>query len=145
MWSDFQCETLQDYHDLYVKLDVLLLADVFENFRLLCRKFFDLDPAHYVSLPSFAWDACLKFTKCKLELFSDPDMYLFVENNIRGGISMISNRYARANNEYLEDREEFDPDKPTEFITYLDANNLYGFALCQPLPVDNFHFITSRK
>jgi hypothetical protein len=128
-----------EYHDLYLKTDVLLLADVFENFRELCLDYYGLDAAHYFTSPGLAWDAALKLSKVKLELLTDPDMFLMVEKGIRGGISVISNRYSVANNKYMG--PSYDETKPSKFITYLDANNLYGWAMCQPLPTSDFKWI----
>ena len=112
-----------EYHDLYLKSDVLLLADVFEEFRNICMANYSLDPAWYYTSPGLSWDALLKHSKVNLELLTDPDMLLMFEKGIRGGISMISNRYGKANNKYME--EKFDVAQPTKFISYLDANNLY--------------------
>ena len=123
---------LEDYHNLYNQVDILLLADVFENFRDICLKNYKLDPAHYHTAPGLAWDAALKVIKVKLELLSDMDTLLMVEKGIRGGVSMISNRYGKANNEYMGDR--FDGKEPSKYITYLDVNNLYGWAMSKPLP-----------
>ena len=100
MWKTFNCKTFKDYHDLYLKCDVLLLADVFENFRSECMKFYGLDPAHYLSLPGFAFDACLSYTNVSLERLLSPEMFLFVEGAIRGGVSTCNKRYAKANNHY---------------------------------------------
>ena len=119
-------KTLEDYHNLYNKIDVLLLADVFENFRNICIKNYELDPAHYYTAPGLAWDAALKITDVKLELLSDIDMLLMVEKGIRGGVSM-STRYGKANNKYMDD--SFDASKPSKYIAYLDANNLYGWSM----------------
>jgi hypothetical protein len=131
-------KTLGDYHDLYLKTDVLLLADVFENFRKICLDCYGLDPCHYFSSPGLAWDACLKMTKIKLELISDVDMYNFVEKGLRGGLSVITHRKAIANNKYMKD---YDASKPITYIPYLDANNLYGWAMKQYLPYKDFKWV----
>ena len=124
-----------EYHDLYLKTDVVLLADVFENFRDVCLKNYKLDPAWYYTSPGLSWDALLKKTEIKLDLLSDINMILFVEAGIRGGVSMISNRYGKANNKYMEN---YNPKEESKFITYLDANNLYGWGMSQKLPHKNF-------
>ena len=142
VWNTFNCQTLQDYHDLYLKSDVLLLADVFENFRKTCLKHYKLDPCHYYTAPGLAWDACLKETKQNLQLFKDYDMLMMFEQGIRGGISHISKRYATANNKYMKD---FDESKPSSFIQYLDANNLYGWAMSQKRPTHGFKWIDVDK
>ena len=138
VWNTFGCQTLQDYHDLYLKSDVLLLADVFENFRKTCLKYYKLDPCHYYTAPGLAWDACLKLTKQELQLLTDYDMLMMFEKGIRGGITLISKRYAEANNKYMKD---FDKTKPSTFIQYLDANNLYGWAMSQKLPTHGFKWM----
>ena len=138
VWNTFKCKIIKDYHDLYLKSDVLLLADVFENFRKTCLKHYNLDPAHYYTSPGLAWDACLKETAQELELLQDYDMLMMFEKGIRGGITHISKRYAEANNKYMKD---FNPDKPSAFIQYLDANNLYGWAMSQSLPTHGFKWM----
>ena len=142
VWNTFNCQTLQDYHDLYLKSDVLLLADVFENFRKTCLKHYKLDPCHYYTAPGIAWDTCLKETKQNLQLLKDYDMLMMFEQGIRGGISHISKSYASANNKYMKD---FDESKPSSFIQYLDANNLYGWAMSQKLPTHGFKWIDVDK
>ena len=92
-----------NYHDLYLKSDVMLLADVFEEFRNVCLENYNLDPAWYFTAPGLAWDASLKVSKANLELLTDADILLFFEKGTRGGISMISNRFARANNKYMKE------------------------------------------
>ena len=142
VWKTFNMKTLKDYLKLYNETDVLLLADVFENFRDLCLKIYGLDPAHYYTSPGLAWDACLKLTGVELELLSDIDMLLMVEKGIRGGISIISNRYGEANNKYMKD---FNKNKLFKFLMYLDANNLYGFAMSQKLPTNGFKWLTDKE
>ena len=140
VWNTFNCKTIKDYHDLYLKSDVLLLADVFENFRKTCLKHYNLDPAHYYTSPGLAWDACLKETGQELQLLHDYDMLMMIEKGIRGGITHISKRYAEANNKYMKN---YDPQKPSTFIQYLDANNLYGWAMSQNLPTNGFKWMTN--
>ena len=143
VWKEFNCKTLRDYHDLYNVSDVLLLADIFENFRDVCMQNYELDPAWYFTSPGLAWDAALKTTKVKLELLSDSDMLLMFEKGIRGGVATISNRYAAANNKYMGDK--YDPGLPSKYITYLDANNLYGWAMSKPLPTHGFEWMTEAE
>ena len=138
VWNTFNCQFLQDYHDLYLKSDVLLLADVFENFRKTCLKYYKLDPCHYYTAPGLAWDACLKLTKQELQLLTDYDMLMMFEKGIRGGISHISKRYAEANNKYMKNCNK---EKPSTYIQYLDANNLYGWAMSQKLPTHGFKWM----
>ena len=137
VWVTFGCQTLGNYHDLYVATDVLLLADVFENFRGVCQEKYGLDPAHYYTAPGLSWDALLKKTGVELELLTDLDMHLFIERGMRGGITMVGKRHAKANNPYVEG---YNPAEPTNYITYLDANNLYGWAMSQYLPISGFHW-----
>ena len=136
-------KNLEDYHNLYNRADVLLVADVFKNFRDICIKNYNLDPAHYYTAPGLAWDAALKLTKVELELLSDMDILLMVEKGIRGGVSMISNRYGKSNNRYMGNR--YDASKATKYITYLDANNLYGWAMSKPLPTHGFKWMKESE
>ena len=139
VWKVFGMKTLQDYHDLYNVTDVLLLADVFENFRNICLDNYKLDPAHYFTAPGLAWDACLKITGVELELVSDIDMLLMIEEGIRGGVSMISNRHGKANNKYMG--KSFIDTMISIYIMYLDANNLYSWAMSKPLPTHGFKWM----
>ena len=139
VWRVFKMEYFKDYHELYNKVDVLLLADVFENFRNICLENYELDPAHYYTAPGLVWDAALKVTGVNLELLSDIDMLLMVEKGIRGGVSMISNRYGKANNKYMGDK--FNSNEPSKYMQYLDANNLYGWAMSKPLPTHGFKWM----
>ena len=135
MFKVFKLENLGDYHDLYVRSDTLLLADVFNNFRDMCLKEYELDPAHFLSLPGLAWQACLKKTNIELELLTDYDMLLMVEEGIRGGICHSIHRYAKANNKYMKN---YNNNEESSYIQYLDANNLYGWAMSKKLPVNGF-------
>ena len=138
VFKRFKLKNLGEYHDLYVQSDILLLADDFENFRNKCLEVYELDPAHFLSLPGLAWQACLKKTNVKLELLTDYDMLLMVEEEIRGGICHSIHRYAKANNKYMEN---YDENKESSYIQYLDTNNLYGWAMSQKLPVNNFKWV----
>jgi len=140
IWTFFGIQNLHQYHDHYLMSDVLLLAD--EHFRHDVLKKHGLDCLYLFTLPSLAWSMALKHTKVELDLITDPEAYLMIENSIRRGISTISNRYSKANNPLVED---FDPSTPTTFITYLDANNLYGAAQSEPLPVGDFKFLTADE
>ena len=140
VWETFGIENMGQYHDLYLKSDVLLLADIFENFREICLDIYGLDPAHYVSSPGLSWDGMQKMTGVSLDLISDVDMQNFIEKGMRGGISTITHRYAQANNKYMKN---YDPQKESSYIPYLDANNLYGWAMSQKLPTGDFRWIPS--
>ena len=108
---------------MYVQSDTLLLADVFENFRNMCLKEYGLDPSYFYLTLGLAWKACLKKTKVELELLTDNDMLLMVENGIRGGMCQATYRYAKANNKYMEN---FDKNQQPYYLEYLHSNNLYG-------------------
>ena len=133
------CEKIWNmYHDHYLKKDVLLLADVFEKFISTCIKYYELDPCHYFSSPGLSWDAMLKMTAIELEKISDIDQYLFIEKGTKGGISYIAKRYAKANNKYMND---YEPSKPSTFITYLDKNNLHVWVMSEYLPYKKFEWV----
>ena len=142
VWETFMLKTMGEYHDLYLKSDVLLLADVFENFMKTCLEYYKLDPCHYFTFPGLSWDAMLKMTEIKLELMTDIDMYQFIEKGMRGGMSYISNRYGNANNKYMK---SYDEKAPSKYIMYLDANNLYGWAMSQYLPTGGFRWMNEKQ
>ena len=143
-YSSLNMENIDDIayrhgHDLHVQSDTLLLADAFENFRNTCIKVYELDPDNFLSLPG--WQACLKKTNIKLELLTDYDMLLTVEEGISGGICHSIHRYARANNKYMKN---YDENKECSYIQYLDANNLYGWVMSQKLPVSGFKWVNNE-
>ena len=138
----FKLENLGNYHNLYVQSDTLLLADVFNNFRDMRIKEFELDPADFLSLPGLAWQACLKKTNKELEFLTDYDMLLMVEEGIRGGICHSIHRYAKANNKYMKN---YNNNEESSYIQYLDANNLYGWAMSKKLPVKGFKWLDNEK
>ncbi|XP_060859702.1 uncharacterized protein LOC132936907 [Metopolophium dirhodum] len=138
VWDHFGCRTLGEYSDLYLKIDVLLLADVFENFRDVCMRAYNLDAAHYFTAPGLSFDAMLKFTGQKLQLLHDYDMLLMFENGIRGGLVQASKRYGKANNEKTPD---YDETKEKSWIIYQDCNNLYGWAMSQYMPYGGFNWV----
>ena len=131
-------KNMGDYHDLYLKKDVLLLADIFENFFALCSKYYRLDPCHCFSSPGLCWDAILKTTGIKFEKISDIDKYLFIKKGLRRGISYTAKRYAKENNKFIKD---YDPKKPSTFTSCLDMNYLYGGAMSEYLPYEGFKWI----
>ena len=138
VFKSFNNKNFGDYHDLYVQSDTLFLADVFENSRNMYIEIYELDPAHFLSAPGLVWQACLKKTEVKLELLTDVDMLLMIEKGIRVGICHAMVRYAKANNKYMKD---YNKDEEESFLQYDDANNLYGWAMSQPLPVDGFKWV----
>lgn len=142
VWKKFNIKNLEEYHRLYLITDVLLLADVFERFRDISIENYSLDPAHYITLPSYGWDSMLLKTGVSLEQITDTNMYEFLERGIRGGISQISHRYAKANNKYLKD---YNPKEKSSYIAYVDANNLYGWAMSQRLPISNFKWLSDEE
>ena len=142
VWKTLGCKTMGDYHDYYLTSDVVLLSDVFENFRKTCLEYYKLDPCHYFTSPGLSWDAMLKITNIELELMTDIDMLQFIEKGLRGGISYIANRHGKANNKYMK---EYDEKAPSKYIMYFDANNLYGWAMSQYLPTGRFRWMTQKQ
>ena len=139
VWKEFGICDLGDYHDLYLRTDVVLLANVYEAFRDTCLKHYKLDPVHFYTSPGLAWKACLKHTGISLELLTNPDMLLMFERGIRGGITQAVRKYTSANNKYMGDR--FYPKSESSYLQNLDANNLYGSAMSQPLPTGRFKWV----
>jgi hypothetical protein len=135
VFNKFGCKSLLDYHNIYLKSDVLLLSDIWDNFRKVCYFNYGLDTCYYYTAPGLSFDSMLKITKINLELLTDVDMFKMVESGIRGGISQISHRHAVANNKYMSN---YDDKKDDSYIVYLDANNLYGHAMSQYLPTGDF-------
>ena len=130
-WKVFKIKSLGEYHDLYLKTDVLLSVDVFEKFVETCLNYYRLDPCHYFISPGLSWDVMLEMTKIKLELISNVNMHLFIEKGKGSGISYICKRHS------VSDGEK-------RFTMYWDENNLYGWAMNQPLPHCDFHFLTKK-
>ena len=134
-----KCKIFKDYHEIYLQCDVLLLADIFENFRETCHKNHGLDPANYISAPGLAWDAMLLNTKVELDLITDFEIMDMIERQTRGGLCFVgSKRYVEANSKYLEN---YDPSTPSIYIMYWDANNLYGWAMVQYLTYKGLRFV----
>ena len=142
VWDRFSCKTFQDYMEIYLLPDCLLLCDVFENFRSNCLQQYNIDPCYYFSAPHFTFDAFLRHSSLTLELLSDINQYLFIIKGIRGGMSMVSKRHAVANNKYVEG---YNSSKSSSSILYLDANNLYGRAMQEYLPWKNFEWMSPHQ
>ena len=140
--KDFEAKNLGEYHDLYVQSDTLLLADLFKNVRNVCLDICELDPVKFLSALGSAWHAALKKTKVKLDLLTDINVLLMVEKGIRGGICHSIFQYAKADDKYMKD---YDENKEPSYIQYWDVNNLYGWAMLQKLPVNNFERIENNS
>ena len=138
VFKNLSNKNLGDYHDLYVQSDTLLLADVFENLRNMCIKVHELYTAHFLSAPGLAWQACLKKSGVEWELLTDHNMLLMAEKGIRGGICHAIHRYAKTNN---KDMKNYDENEESSFLEYLDVNNLCGWAMAEPLPVNGFDWM----
>ena len=142
VWKHFNIKNLGEYHDLYLMTDVYLLTDVFENFRDMCLNYYGLDPAYYLTLPNYSWNAFLSLTEVRLQQIHIKEMYELIENGLRGGMTQCSCKKLEANNKYMN--EDYDKSKPSSYISYLDANNLYGLAMCKKLPYDDFKWYYGR-
>ena len=143
VFSVFGCRSFGDYVALYVKMDTLLLADVFETWRKICFDSYGLEVVKYVSLPSYSFDALFKMTGIEVDLISSVDMFNFINGSIRGGQCNAIHRLALANNKYLTD---FDPSKPEDYIVYLDVTNLYGTIMYHtPMPVSDFRWLSAKE
>ncbi|KAK3107369.1 hypothetical protein FSP39_012926 [Pinctada imbricata] len=142
VWRKINMHTLGDLHDNYVITDVLLLADVFETFRDMTLKHYHLDACHYFTAPGLAWDAALRMTNIKLDLITDPNMYMFFECGLRGGVSMISKRQASANHPGVQN---YDSTRPNKHLIYYDLNNLYGGIMRMPLPIGMMRWLTEEE
>ena len=138
IFNKFNIKNLGEYHDLCVQGDTLSLADVFENFRDMCMKIYEVEPSYFLSAPGLAWQTYLKKTGVKLELITDVDMLLLIEKGIRGGICHSVHRYAKANNKYMK---YYDKNKESSYIICGDYNNLYGDVMSQKLPVHGFEWV----
>jgi hypothetical protein len=141
IWSEFDMRTFQDYHNLYLLLDVLQLADVFTSYRETCYTHYKLDPANFFTSPALSWHAMLLKTGASIELISDPDTHQFIEQNVRGGVAVASKRHVEAN---IPGTEEHNPDEPDVALAYLDANNLYGFRYHLHIRFEIFIYIVKR-
>ena len=122
-YQDFEIKGLREYHDLYAQSDAVLLVDVFKNFRDMCLKIHEIDPAYFLSAPGLAWQAPLKKCKVKLNLLTDIDMLLMVGNRISSGICHVIHYYPGANSKYMK---SYDKNKES---SYRDVNNLYGWKM----------------
>ena len=138
IWKHLGIKSMGEYHDLYLKTDVLLLTDVFENFRDMCLSFFGLDPDYYYTLPNVAFDAMLKLTGIEIDLVYNQEMYEMIEAGLRGGMTQTTCKKVEANNKYMGG--DYDKKKGSSYINYLDANNLYGLSMIQKLPYRNLQW-----
>jgi hypothetical protein len=143
LWKKFECKTLKDYLELYLKVDVFTQADVFEAFRRVCMKNYGLDPLHYYTAPGLAWDALFKKTGETIELITDIDKFMFFEKGKRGGISMICNRLGQANNYLMGD--SYKKNEVDKWISYWDANNLYAIPMNSKLPIGEYKWCVPQE
>ena len=137
-----RCKNFGDYHDIYLLTDVLLLADLLSIFEKTCLEYYNLEPLTYFTLPHYAWNAMLLKTGIKLELISDMEMFDMIESAKRGGIVQVANKLCKANNPYLSN---YDKNMLSNYIMYIDANNLYGKAMVQKLPETGYNWVKHFK
>ena len=142
VWRDFGCTTMRDYMEVYLVADTLLLADCYENFRDICIHNYELDPSYYFSNPHFSLSAFLRKGEITMELLTDINMYLFFSKGIRGGVSMVSGRYAEANNKHIPN---CDVSKKSVYILNLDCTNLYGTSMMDYLPYGSFRWLPDSE
>lgn len=143
IWHAFDIKTCDQYLDIYLKRNVLLLCDVIEKMRIVYLNIYGLDPAHYYNISEYSWDAMLKYTEIKLELITDISIIQFIQNGIRGAVSICPNRHAIANNKFT--LSECNSDKPSSFLINLKANNLYDWVMTQPLPFEKFRWLSDSE
>ncbi|XP_050427704.1 uncharacterized protein LOC126837795 [Adelges cooleyi] len=139
VWNHFKCKTLGEYSDIYMKVDIMALTDVFEQFRNLCMDTYNLDAVFYFTSPGLSFDAMLKHSMVHLDLLNDYEMVLLIENGIRGGLIQACTRWAKANNPKTPG---YNPDKPNTWLVYQDATNLYGYAMSRYMPSGSFQWYT---
>ena len=133
--KDFKIKNLEEYYDLYVQRNTLLLANTSENFRDMCLKLYEIHPDCFLSPPGLAWQAAFKKTKLKLDLLTDIDILLMVKEGIRGGICHSVYKYAESNDKYMKD---YNKNKQSPYLQNWDVNNLYDWEMSQKLSVNNF-------
>ena len=141
LWNTFELKNVGELHDLYVEVDVLLLADCFEKFRSFSLREYKLDPVHFLTAPSLSWDSALLYTDVELEIPEDPDVHLLIDKGIRGGISFVGNHFARASNKYVNSNSDIESD----YIMFFDVNNQYGAAMSEYMPTGSFKWNSSFK
>ena len=154
VFKTFKCNNLLDYSILYLKTDLCHLADIFQKFGNFTYEPYELDCRHSFTLPGYSWECMLKITKIELELISDYDIYLFLMDTVRGGMTVCNKKYVKADNIYTREQHDIWIDKNikkkfknklrtnnlNKYLMYLDANNLYGLSMSKPLPYKNFKF-----
>ena len=148
IFKTFKCKDFLDYSILYLKTDICHLSDVFQKFSDFAYKTYNLNARHSYTLPGYSWQSMLKMTKIELELISDSDMYLFLMDTIRGGITVCNKKFVKSDNIYTRKVHNESSNKKVskklktnylnKFLMYLDANNLYGHSMSKPLPYKNF-------